>query len=69
LLLYDNQSGGRLGLRAGPDAGLANVAATSVELLGSGSPMWCRACSRVDDCVARRIDRFGETDMANRSPR
>lgn len=42
MLLYDNQSGGRLGLRAGPDAGLANVAATSVELLGfEAPPMWC----------------------------
>ena len=42
LLLYDNQSGGRLGLRADPDAGLANVAATSVELLGFEAPtMWC----------------------------
>ena len=41
LLLYDNQSGGRLGLRADPDAGLANVAATSVELLGfEAPPMW-----------------------------
>jgi 2,3-bisphosphoglycerate-independent phosphoglycerate mutase len=37
-ILYENVSGGRLRLRADPDAGLANVAATSVNLLGLTAP-------------------------------
>jgi 2,3-bisphosphoglycerate-independent phosphoglycerate mutase len=34
LILYDNATGGRLGLRASPTAGLSNIAATIANLLG-----------------------------------
>ncbi|MCM8626890.1 2,3-bisphosphoglycerate-independent phosphoglycerate mutase [Accumulibacter sp.] len=34
LILYDNVTGGRLGLRASPAAGLSNIAATIAQLLG-----------------------------------
>jgi 2,3-bisphosphoglycerate-independent phosphoglycerate mutase len=34
LILYDNVSGGRLGLTAGETAGLSNIAATTANLLG-----------------------------------
>ena len=34
LILYDNVSGGRLGLKATPSAGLSNIAATVANLLG-----------------------------------
>jgi 2,3-bisphosphoglycerate-independent phosphoglycerate mutase len=41
LYLHDRVSGGRLGLRQDPDAGLANVAATTLHLLGfRAPPMW-----------------------------
>ena len=63
LVLYDNQSGGRLGLvgdsggcsaeaepTAEPTAGLANVAATTLELLGFAAPgMWRPSLLRVGD--------------------
>jgi 2,3-bisphosphoglycerate-independent phosphoglycerate mutase len=40
-VLYDNQSGGRLQIRAGGPFGLANLAATIVNLLGFEAPrMW-----------------------------
>ena len=38
LVLYDTQSGGRLRLEQLDGAGLANVAATTVELLGFEAP-------------------------------
>jgi len=38
LILYDNQTGGRLRLRADDEAGLANVAATITSLLGLRAP-------------------------------
>ena len=45
LVLYDNQSGGRFGLVEG---GLANVAATTLELLGFAAPgMWQPSLLRV----------------------
>ena len=45
LVLYDNQSGGRLSLVEG---GLANVAATTLELLGFAAPgMWQPSLLRV----------------------
>ena len=45
LVLYDNQSGGRFGLVEG---GLANVAATTLELLGFAAPgMWRPSLLRV----------------------
>ena len=34
LILYDNVTGGKLGLKTIPTAGLSNVAATTVNLLG-----------------------------------
>ena len=34
LVLYDNVSGGRLGLKQTPTAGLSNIAATIANLLG-----------------------------------
>ena len=34
LILYDNASGGRLGLTQTPTAGLSNIAATVANLLG-----------------------------------
>jgi 2,3-bisphosphoglycerate-independent phosphoglycerate mutase len=41
LFLHDQVSGGRLGLRQDPEAGLANVAATTLQLLGfEAPPMW-----------------------------
>jgi 2,3-bisphosphoglycerate-independent phosphoglycerate mutase len=41
LYLHDRVSGGRLALRQDPDAGLANVAATTLHLLGyRAPPMW-----------------------------
>lgn len=41
LYLHDRVSGGRLGLRQDPEAGLANVAATSLHLMGFRAPgMW-----------------------------
>lgn len=44
LYLHDRVSGGRLGLRQDPDAGLANVAATTLHLLGFSAPsMWRRS--------------------------
>lgn len=42
LFLFDDVSGGRLGLRQDPDAGLANVAATTLELLGYVPPAFWR---------------------------
>lgn len=42
LYLHDRVSGGRLGLRQDPGCGLANVAATTLHLLGFEPPaMWC----------------------------
>ena len=42
LYLHDRVSGGRLGLRQDPGCGLANVAATTLHLLGFEAPaMWC----------------------------
>lgn len=42
LYLHDRVSGGRLGLRQDPGCGLANVAATTLQLLGFEPPaMWC----------------------------
>jgi hypothetical protein len=59
LVLYDNRSGGRLRLagaagesstEAEPTAGLANVAATTLELLGFAAPgMWRPSLLRVGD--------------------
>ena len=41
LYLHDRVTGGRLGLRQEPEAGLANVAATTLHLLGlRAPPMW-----------------------------
>lgn len=41
LILYDNVSGGRLGLKADPSAGLSNIAATTANLLGlEKHPRW-----------------------------
>jgi 2,3-bisphosphoglycerate-independent phosphoglycerate mutase len=41
LILYDNVSGGRLGLRQTPTAGLSNIAATVANLLGlEAHPVW-----------------------------
>jgi 2,3-bisphosphoglycerate-independent phosphoglycerate mutase len=41
LILYDNVSGGRLGLRQTPTAGLSNLAATVANLLGlEAHPVW-----------------------------
>ena len=41
LILYDNVSGGRLGLKANPKAGLSNIAATVANLLGlEKHPAW-----------------------------
>jgi 2,3-bisphosphoglycerate-independent phosphoglycerate mutase len=41
LILYDNVSGGRLGLKPNPKAGLSNIAATVANLLGlEKHPAW-----------------------------
>ncbi|MFM7785419.1 MAG: 2,3-bisphosphoglycerate-independent phosphoglycerate mutase, partial [Gammaproteobacteria bacterium] len=41
LYLHDRVSGGRLGFRADPEAGLANIAATTAQLLGfEPLPVW-----------------------------
>ena len=41
LILYDNVSGGRLGLKQTDKAGLSNIAATTANLLGlAGHPAW-----------------------------
>jgi 2,3-bisphosphoglycerate-independent phosphoglycerate mutase len=49
LFLYGSACEGRLGLRADPDAGLANVAATTLHLLGlEAPPMWRASLLTVD---------------------